>query len=151
VPRVPVVCTARGRGVIGRFVGAVPSMRAATANSSYPECFFTMRVRGRRVVVTVEVDTEPSAYAVLERAIIEQAQIFPTRTHPAPTHVGHLGLDASWFPEEQQLQTTDAVRLVIVTIDWRAVPTARKIALAVAAARPYLGRSKPALARGPAP
>lgn len=137
--------------MIGRFLGAAPSIRAATANSSYPECIFRVRVAGRRVVVTVEVDTEPSAYAVLERTIIEQTQIFPTRTHPPPQHVGHLGLDASWFPEEQQLQTTDAVRLVIVTIDWRSASTARKIALAVAAARPDLGRSEPSLARGPAP
>ena len=98
-----------------------------------------------------EVDTEPSAYAVLERTIEEQAQIFPTRTHPAPQQVGHLGLDAAWFPEEHQLQSTDAVRLVIVTIDWPRVPTARRIALAVAVARTYLRRSEPQLARGPAP
>jgi len=149
-PRPPSICKARA--AIARVLGAAPSVRAATANSSYPECIFRVRVARRRVVVvTVEVDIEPSAYAVLERTIEEQAQIFPTRTHPAPQHVGHLGLDASWFPEEQQLQTTDAVRLVIVTIDWPSAPTARKIALAVAAARPYLGRSKSSLARGPAP
>jgi hypothetical protein len=137
--------------VIGRLLAAAPSIRAGTANSSYPECSFRARVAGRRVAVTVEVDTEPSAYAVLERTIVEQTQIFPTRIHPAPQQVGRLGLDASWFPEEQQLQTTDAVRLVIVTIDWRGASTARKIALAVAAARPYLGRLEPGLARGPAP
>jgi hypothetical protein len=103
------------------------------------------------VTVTAEVDTEPSAYAVLERTIIESSQIFPQRNHPAPLHVGHLGLDASWFPEGTQLMTTDAVRLVIVTVAWHPAPTARKVALAVAVARSYLGRSRPKLARGPAP
>jgi hypothetical protein len=125
--------------------------RAATADSSYPECFFTGSVRGRRVRVTLEVDTEPAAYAVLERTIIEQSQPFPVRLHPAPQDVSGLGLGASWFPVQQQLQTTDAVRLVIATIDWPAAPHAHKVALAVAMARTYLGRNRPKLARGPAP
>lgn len=153
-PTVATICTARGRDAIARFLHVTPgslSQRSVTANSSYPECAFGARFGGRRVTVTAEVDTEPSAYAVLERTIIESSQIFPQRNHPAPQHVGRLGLDASWFPEVKQLMTTDAVRLIIVTIDWRPAPTARRVALAVAVARSYLGRSRPKLARGPAP
>jgi hypothetical protein len=153
-PTVATICTTRARDAIARFLHVAPAsltQRGATANSSYPECAFGARPGGRRVSITAEVDTEPSAYAVLERTIIESSQIFPQRNHPAPLHVGHLGLDASWFPEGAQLMTTDAVRLVIVTVDWHPAPTARKVALAVAVARSYLGRSRPKLARGPAP
>ncbi|MGH2891085.1 MAG: hypothetical protein ACRDNJ_15815, partial [Solirubrobacteraceae bacterium] len=144
------ICTPRLRATEARDLRAPgPAGRGSVANSSYPQCRLRARVGGREVGVTVEVDTEPSAYAVLERTIEEQAQIFPTRTHPAPLHVGHLGLDASWFPEEQQLQTTDGVRLIIVTIGWGRAPTARKVTLARAAAKAYLGRSRPKLARTP--
>ena len=149
------ICTARALAAISAVLGrpaAGISTRASVANSGYPQCTFTLGLRrGGRLRVIAEVDVEPSAYAVLERTIEEQAQIFPTRTHPAPQHVGRLGLDASWFPEEQQLQTTDAVRLIIATIDWPAVVTAHRIALAAAVARTYLGRPEPKLARGPAP
>jgi hypothetical protein len=148
------ICTPAGLASIARFLRVSPasiSTHAATANSSYPECPFTARPAGRPVRVTVEVDTEPAAYAVLERTIIEQSQTFPQRLHPAPQHVGRLGIDASWFPEQQQVMTTDAVRLVIATIGWPSAPQARRVALAVAAARPYLGRLEPKLARGPAP
>ena len=102
------------------------------------------------VRVTVEVDTEAQAYAVLDRTIVEAAQIFgPRRFSAAPVQVPHLGILASWFPEEQHLETTDAVRVVIATIAWPQARQRRKIALAVAAARPYLGRDQLQLARGP--
>jgi hypothetical protein len=153
-PTVATICTARARDAIARFLHATPAslpQRGATANSSYPECVTAARLGGRRVTVTAEVDTEPDAYAVLERTIIESSQIFPQRNHPAPQHVDGLGLDASWFPESGQLMTTDAVRLIIATIGWPRVPTARRVALGTAVARTYLGRSQPKLARGPAP
>lgn len=90
--------------------------------------------------VTVEVDVEPQAYAVLERTIEEAAQIFPQRLFAAPQQVPGVGIDASWFPPQQHLLTTDAVRLVTATIDWRKAGRARKLALAVVSARAYLGR-----------
>lgn len=151
-PTAATICSGGLRAAVVRALGVPASAgRGSIANSSYPQCAMRARVGGRGVRLTVEVDTEPSPYAVLERTIEEQSQIFPTRTHPAPVHVGHLGLDASWFPEEQQLQTTDGVRLIIVTIGWRGAPTGQKVALARAAAKVYLGRSRPKLARGPSP
>jgi hypothetical protein len=140
------ICTEAARAAIAGFLRAPVasvSTRAATASSSYPICFFAVRAGGRAVKVSVEVDVEPQAYAVLERTIEEAAQPFPKRMAPAPIHVGGLGIDASWFPEEQHLLTTDAVRLVIATIiDLPRAKQARKLALAMAAARPYLGRSQ---------
>jgi hypothetical protein len=138
------ICTARGLAAIERFV---PTASIAThgsmANSGYPQCRFTVRLRQGGVVgVTVEVDVEPQAYAVLSRTIEEASQIFPQRLFAAPQQVPRLGIDAAWFPPQQHLMTTDAVRVVTVTIGWGKTPRARKVALAVAAARAYLGRSQ---------
>jgi len=144
----------KARVAIGRDLRVAPgslSSSASVANSGFPQCAFGARVGGRGVVVVVEDDVEPDAYAVLERTIDEAAQIFPVRLSAAPMHVAHLGLDASWFPEEGHLETTDGVRLVIATVSWPRAPLGRRIALAVAAARTYLGRLEPKLARGPAP
>ena len=96
------------------------------------------------VEVEVEVDVEAQAYAVLERTIEEAAQIFPQRLFAAPAQVRGLGIDAAWFPPAQHLLTTDAVRLVTVTVGWGKTARARKVALTVAAAaaRAYLGRSR---------
>jgi hypothetical protein len=75
VAAAPPVCTAKARAAILRVEHLAPaalSTRAATAGSGYPECVFTLRMRGRHVVrVTVEVDTAPQAYAVLERSVHE--------------------------------------------------------------------------------
>jgi hypothetical protein len=148
------ICTAKALAAIGRFFAVAPgsiATHAATADSDFPECQFTVHRSGGRVVrVTVEVDTEPQAYAVLDRTIVEAAQIFgPQRYSAAPVNVPRLGILASWFPQEQHLETTDAVRVIIATIAWPEARTARKIALATAAARPYLGRNQLQLARGP--
>lgn len=122
-----------------------------TDNSNQPECFFS--VPARRLAMWVSVSSEPQPYAVLERAAQEEAQMFTaTRTTPVPQFIAHLGLDAYWFPEEEHVLATDAVRLITSTIvRWPRVPKRRWKALAAAAARPYLGRSQPKLARGPAP
>jgi hypothetical protein len=130
--------------------GAIAT-HADTADSDFPECHFTVHPSGGRVVrVTVEVDTEPQAYGVLDRTIVEAAQIFgPQRYSAAPVNVPHLGILASWFPQEQHLETTDAVRVVIATVAWSKAKARSKIALATAAARPYLGRNQLQLARGP--
>ncbi len=47
--------------------------------------------------------------------------------------------------------TTDAVRLITATVSWPRASRDQKVALAVAAARPYLGRLELKLARGPSP
>jgi hypothetical protein len=125
--------------------------RVTTDNSHQPECVFS--VPARRLKMSVSVSTEPQPYAVLERQAEEASQMFtPTRLSPAPQQVAHLGLDAQWFPELEQLLTTDAVRLITVTIvHWPGASQARWKRLAAVAARPYLGRLQPKLARGPSP
>jgi hypothetical protein len=150
----PSVCSPAGIAAVSTALhasAAAVHTRVTTDNSSQPECFFS--VPSRRLRMWVSVNSEPQPYAVLERAAEEEAQMFTaTRTTPAPQHVAHLGLDAYWFPEEEHVLTTDAVHLITATIvSWPHVPKSRWKALAAAAARPYLGRSKPKLARGPAP
>jgi hypothetical protein len=153
-PATPPVCRPQALAAVGHLLHVGPGAihtRVTTDNSNAPECFLSVPVR--RLRMWVSVNGEPQPYAVLERAAEEEAQMFTaTRTTPAPQHVDHLGLDAYWFPEEEHLMTTDAVHLITATIvSWPRVPKWRWKAVAGAAARPYLGRSNPKLARGPAP
>jgi hypothetical protein len=62
-----------------------------------------------------------------------------------------VGLDASWFPDQNQLMTTDAARLITVEVDWRGARQRRSIALAAQVARIYLGKLQPQSARPPIP
>lgn len=138
------ICTRRARSTVARFLDVSASrvsVLTTTANSGYPECDFTARNgRDQTVKLSVEVSTAPQAYAVLERAAEEAAQIFgPVRLSPAPQDITGLGIDAQWFPEEQHLMTTDGIRLITATVIWPAAPQSRRRALAQAAARPYLG------------
>jgi len=90
---VATICTARGLFAIERFLKA-PSIatHGSMADSGYPQCLFTARLRSGGVVrVTVEVDVEPQAYAVLERTIEEAAQIFPQRLFAAPAQCAGWG------------------------------------------------------------
>jgi hypothetical protein len=115
--------------------------RVTTDNSNQPECFFS--VPSRRLAMWVSVSSEPQPYTVLERAAVEDAQMFTaTRTTPVPQFIAHLGVDAYWFPEEEHVLATDDVHLVTSQIvHWPEVSRRRWKALAAAAARPYLRRS----------
>ncbi len=151
----PPVCTAKARAAILR-LEHIPAgqllTRPAKASSGYPECVFTLRMPRRRPVrLIVEDDNGPDAYAVLERTVDEAVQIWPARFQRPPQHIDGLGIDADWFPQEQHLMTTDAVHLITATVIWSHGTRDQKVALAVAAARPYLGRNQLKLARGPAP
>lgn len=110
------------------------------ASSGSPTCYYEIRLsHGAPAMLSVQVDRTVEAYFLLERAITELQQVFaPTRLEPAPVTVPHLGLDASWFPAEHYVMTTDGRTLITATVAWR-VPTRRKRALATAAARAYLG------------
>jgi hypothetical protein len=150
----PSVCSPAGIAAVSAALRASPSAihtRVTTDNSEQPECVFS--VPARRLKMSVSVSSEPQPYAVLERQAEEASQMFtPTRLSPAPQHVASLGLDAQWFPEEEELLTTDAVRLITVTIvRWPGASQARWRRLAATAARPYLGRLRPRLALGPSP
>jgi hypothetical protein len=154
VAKKPSVCSANAIAAVEGFLkvdATAVRTRVTTDNSSQPECAFA--VPSRRLAMWVSVSSEPQPYAVLERQAEEAAQLFtPKRLSPAPQHIAHLGLDAYWFPEEDQALTTDAVHLITSTIvSWPHVRKSRWKALATAAARPYLGRSEPKLARGPSP
>jgi hypothetical protein len=100
-------------------------------------------------MVSVSVDGSPQPYGVMERRGEEEAQLFTNkRLIPAPQAVFHLGLAAFWYPGEQQLQTTDAVNLITVSIlRWTGVPQRLHRELGIALARPYLGPSRPGLIR----
>jgi hypothetical protein len=118
---------------------------AGEGSNAQPECRFSARLTSsQRVKVVANVDSAPQAYFRLERTIVEAGQQFgAVRTFAAPVHVPHLGLDASWFPDQDQLMTTDGHRLITVTVSWRAVKARRRISLAAAVARRYLGKLDP--------
>ena len=90
----------------------------------------------------VSLDNGPQPYQVLERRADEENQNFAFMKHfKHPQAITHVGLDAWWFPREQQAQTTDGRILITVTIDsWPGHSNRPRKALAAAVARPYLGR-----------
>jgi len=129
------------------------AVAASTGNNAMPQCSFTTSLtHNTRVAVTVNVDTGPQPYFVLERTIVEASQIFPSRLSPAPVAVTGLGLEASWFPAETHLMATDGVRLITVSVDWPGAGQNREIALSRAVTRPYLktphGKAAQRLAHG---
>lgn len=133
------VCIPAAVEAIAQFL-SVRRSAIATArsigNDEMPQCTYRIHLpHATRVEVTANVDTSPSPYAVLERTIEEAAQGFGP---PPPVHIPRLGVDASWFPEEQWLKTTDGVRLVTTSVDWKSARQAQKIALATRVTRPYL-------------
>jgi hypothetical protein len=149
------VCRPAGRTIVAlaRNVAAAQVISSkATGNNGAPECHFATTAAGRRVTVIVNVDSSPQPYARLERAIVEDGQQFGTRrTFAAPQTVTHLGLDASWIPDLDQLLTSDGHVLLAVTVHWPRAAAAARRDLATALARVYLGTPDPALAKGPAP
>jgi hypothetical protein len=119
-----------------------------TGNNGAPEC--RLAAPGARVVVNV--DSSPQPYARLERAIVEDGQQFGTkRTFAPPRTVTHLGLDASWVPDLNELLTSDGHVLLTIGVHASRIPVAARRDLATALARAYLGTSDPASAKGPAP
>jgi hypothetical protein len=62
--------------------------------------------------------------------------------------IPHLGLDADWFPQEQQIMTTDGHKLITAAVVWRRSKAAERRALAETAARAYLGMLQGKAAHG---
>jgi hypothetical protein len=137
-----VICNPAAREAIARQLGigaGTLTERQGTGNNDEPTCTFGAR-HPRRLVI-VNVDSSPQPYARLERTIDEAAQVFtPTRESPAPQQVSHLGLVAAWLPASSELMTTDTRRLITATVNWVGASQRRQLALAIVAARPYLGR-----------
>jgi hypothetical protein len=144
------VCTAGGRSAVAGFLRAAPASVASAASMSSqaaPQCVY--RARGPGVRVTVIVDTSPQPYFRLERAAVEAQQVFSTvREAPAPVQIPHLGLDADWFPQDQQIMTTDGRALITAGVVWRHSKAAERRALAETAARAYLGAPQRKAAHG---
>jgi hypothetical protein len=151
------ICANQASSAMASFL-AVPRAAIADASSTgsngMPQCSFSTRVAGgSRVEVLANVETTAQPYFVLERTIVEAAQIFGGRRFsPPPMAVTRLGLEASWFPAEQWLMATDGYRLITTSVNWHGAKQSRKIALAENITRPYLhtphGKVAQALADG---
>ncbi|HYB31417.1 MAG TPA: hypothetical protein VEF89_32815 [Solirubrobacteraceae bacterium] len=129
--------------VAARFLHVAPASvttAVGTGNDGNPQCTYATRVAGgKRVSLNADVYSGPQPYFVLERTIEEAAQPFtPTRLSPAPQAVNGLGLVASWFPNRNQLMSTDGLKIITVTVAWPGAGTGREIAVATAISRPYL-------------
>jgi hypothetical protein len=144
-PKPDSVCLPRARIAIGRALSAAAqsvAVATSTGNNGEPQCTFA--VLGRRGArLTVNVDSEPQPYYVLERTVVEATQITgvgAAQPVSPPQHIGGLGLDADWFPTQQKLMTTNGVRLFTVYVIWPGASVARRKKAAETAARAYLGR-----------
>jgi hypothetical protein len=133
----PVVATQ-----MGVTSGAVSIHAMKSLTDGMPFCQFTVHAGHGPLALGVEVDNSPQPYQVLERRADEENQNFAFVKHfKHPQAIMHLGLDAWWFPREQQAQTTDGRVLVTITIDrWPDHGNSPRKALSAAVARPYLGR-----------
>jgi hypothetical protein len=142
-PAAPPLCLPKAEVALSRFVGVHASEitnSPGKGDNAEPQCTLKVRLTdGRRMSVVANLDSSPQPYFRLERTAVEATQQFSvTRNVAAPQTIKGLGKDADWYPAEQQLQTTDGVRLITVTVTWHGVSQGRRRALAVAVARPYL-------------
>ena len=141
-------CHTPVRDTVARFLHVTPASvttAVGTGNDGYPQCTYATRLpHGKPVSLNADVDTGPQPYFVLERTIVEASQPFtPTRLSPAPQAVPGLGVEASWFPNRDQLMSTDGLKLLTVTVTWPRARASREIALATALSRPYLKKLTP--------
>jgi hypothetical protein len=143
--RAEAVCVT-GRPVVAARMGvtfdAVSIRAVKSPTDGMPLCRFTVRQGRGPMTVAVEVDDSPQPYQVLERRAVEENQNFAFFKHfKHPQAITHLGLDAWWFPREQQAQTTDGKVLITVTIvRWPGHGNRPRKMLSAAVARPYLGK-----------
>jgi hypothetical protein len=141
----PSPCTPTEAAAVARRLGvpvATLSHSTYTANSGAPSCRYAARVAGAPVAVSISVDTAPQAYYRLERQVVEEGQQFGAQANaPVPQDVAHLGLDADWFPAEQDLMTTDGARLITVAVTWPGRDVAFRRAAAEAVAAATLGQA----------
>jgi hypothetical protein len=141
----PAVCRLKAQQAIARDLGTTVGSIAyarSVANNGMPQCAFTVRASGRRVVVTVNVDNGPQAYFRLLRTVTEASQIFgkPPPGFHHPQGLSGLGPFASWFPNNDQLMATNDRLLLTVTVAWPQAGRDEEVGLARAAVVPYLVR-----------
>lgn len=128
-----VVAVARALAVRPKLVKARPG----EGGNGSPEC----RYAAGRDAVVVNLDSGAQSYFRLERTAVEASQQFGlVRAATAPINVTGVGLDAWWYPDEDQLETTDGVKLIQVTVTAPGVAKAGRVAIGKAAGRSALGR-----------
>lgn len=112
----------------------------SVGGNAMPQCAFTTRVGGHRVMVLVNIDNGPQVYFRLLRTVAEASQIFgpPPPGFHAPEGVSGLGPMASWFPNRQQLMATNRLDLLTVTVTWPGATREMKVNVARAAVLPYM-------------
>jgi hypothetical protein len=141
-------CAVRSRDALARYLALAPasvSVASGTGNNGMPQCTFTAHpAHSGSVSATANIYTGPQPFAILDRTVTETSQVFgPKRFVTAPTAISNLGVEADWFPNLNQLMSTDTVQLVTVTMHWPAAPVRRQIGLAVALTRTYLKKLSP--------
>ena len=140
----PAPCSTRSRRALGRSSGiAVDSVVGSpfTTSSGAASCRFSARDRAVGVLdVVAELDSAPQAFYRLEREVVEFGQnvIWAHLGERAyPVSIPHLGLAADWIPSENQLVTSDGVRLITIVVS--SVGAGGGARLAASLARTYLG------------
>jgi hypothetical protein len=139
----PPVCLPKAEAALSRSLGPHVkelSQSPSIGGNAEPQCTFKVGLTGgRRLTVIANLDTGPQPYFRLERTSVEATQQFSvTRNIPAPEVISGLGLDADWYPEQRQIQTTDGITLITVTVNWAGVTQRRRRTVAEAVARAYL-------------
>jgi hypothetical protein len=132
------VCAPAAQAIVAQAASvavADVSTKAGTSSQATPQCV----MRAPKLKVVAIVDSAPQAYFRLERAVVEAEQQFSSVPLPQVKHLNGLGLDAQWFPQQNQLETTDGRRLITIAVTWHGHPLKRQIALAEQTARTYLG------------
>ena len=138
-----IVCQPSARDAVAQFLNVHPNtigLAKSTGNNTMPQCAFTAQLGPRkRVMLLANYNTGPQPYFVLERTAIEAGQVFTQdRMIAAPVAVTGLGIEADWFPAENQLMATDGLKLITVTVTWHGSKLARQRAVAEALTRTYL-------------
>jgi hypothetical protein len=118
------------------------SFARSEGTNSLPQCVLSGRPgRGKAVKATANIDTAPQPYFRVERNTVEGTQMAISLGYPHPLILSGLGVEATWFPAQTKLQSTDDRKIITVTVAWPGASQRRELALAEAIARPYLRTS----------
>ena len=144
----PPPCSTPSRRALGRSSGiAVASVVSSpfTTRNGAASCRFSARDHaGGLLDVVAELDSAPQAYDRLEREVVEFGQnvIWAHLGERAyPVSIPDLGLAADWFPSEDQLVTSDGVRLITIVVSSVPAGSGGRARVAASLARSYLGPS----------
>lgn len=135
-------CSASAKRAMATFAGRRPISAVAY---SAPDGSHGCRLRAAAtdtasIVVVVQVDTLPQPLARLDRLAVETTQnALWSHSRAVPRAIANLGQAAWWIPADSRLLAGGRQRLVSVTVTWRGARPIRRLAVAEALARTYLG------------